>query len=252
MSRRCLRPPAWFTTRLAAVDVVVHAALVWRGWLGGGVLLPLAAWMLGGAGLAALALVLCVAGPAAAWWANRGRADARLQAALPGALEAVARSLRSGAGLQAALAEAGAATPGPLGEDLRHVARAAAAVGVVDALEDWAGRRSLPGVRLGVAALSLGAETGGPQARAVDGVATTLRMRLAVAAEARALASQARASAAVIAVAPLLFCGLAAGTDPRIADFLFRSAAGVTVLAAGLLLDAIGALWMARLTRLTP
>lgn len=245
-----VRAPAWFRARLAAVDVGAHAELLWRAWVGAVLLLPLASWVLGGAGLAALALVLCGAGPAAAWWANRGRAGARLQAALPGALEAVARSLRSGAGLQGALAEAGAATPGPLGEDLRHVARAAAAAGVVDALEDWAGHRSLPGVRLAVAALSLGAETGGPQARAVDGVATTLRLRLAVAAEARALASQARASAAVIAVAPLLFSGLAAGTDARVADFLFRSAGGVTVLAAGLLLDAVGALWMARLTRL--
>jgi tight adherence protein B len=188
-------------------------------------------------------------GPALAWRANRGRAAARLQAALPAAVEAVARALRSGAGLRAALREAGATTPGALGADLTWVARSAEAIGIVAALEAWGETRPLPGVRLAVAALCLGAETGGAQAHAIDGVAVTLRQRLGAAAEARALASQARASAAVIALSPIVFCGLTSATDPRVAGFLFRSGAGLAVLTAGLLLDAAGAVWMARLTR---
>ena len=81
-----------------------------------------------------------------------------------------------------------------------------------------------PGVRLAVAAVCLGAEAGGPQARAIDGVAATLRQRLAVAAEARALAAQARVSALVIALSPLVFCALASSTDPHRARFLFHTA----------------------------
>jgi tight adherence protein B len=181
---------------------------------------------------------------------RRGRGDARFEAALPAALEAVARTLRSGASIRQAVEEAAAATPGPLGEELARVATAAArGMPLVGALEELAERRPLPGVRLAVAALCLGIETGGAQARAVDGVAATLRERLGVAAEVRALAAQARISAVVIGLAPLGFGVFAAATDPRTSHFVFHTAPGLALLCAGLGLDAVGWLWMNRLCR---
>src|SRR5205085_6039226 len=90
--------------------------------------------------------------------------------------------------------------------------------GLVEALEALALRRPSPGVRLAVAALCLGLDTGGAQARAVDGVAATMRERLGVEAEVRALASQARMSAVVIGLAPLGFGAFAAATDPRTSE----------------------------------
>lgn len=103
-------------------------------------------------------------------------------------------------------------------------------------------------IQLAAAALSLAASTGGSPARAIDGVAATLRSRLAVADEIRALSSQARASAAVIALAPLAVGALASASDARHRAFL-TSPAGATLLLAGLTLDALGAWWMARLCR---
>src|SRR5207248_2850893 len=83
-----------------------------------------------------------------------------------------------------AVAEAARVTPGALGAELQAVATAAErGTPLVDALERWGERRPRGGVRLAVAALCLGAETGGAQARAVDGVAATLRERVAVAGE---------------------------------------------------------------------
>ena len=56
----------------------------------------------------------------------------------------------------------------------------------------------------------------GAQARAVDGVAATVRERLSRrSARSARLSSQARASAAVITVAPLAFCFLTTATDAR-------------------------------------
>ena len=117
------------------------------------------------------------------------------------------------------------------------------------ALDGWAARRPLPGVTLAVAALVLAADTGGTSAHAVDGVAATLRERLGVADEARALASQARASALVISLAPVAFCALSATADPANARFLLRTPLGLGFLASGLALDALAAVWMSRLTR---
>lgn len=179
----------------------------------------------------------------------RRRRDARAEAALPDVLEAIARSLRSGASLRLALDEAVAAA-GPLAGDLRRIsAETAHGSDLEAALERWSVARPLPGVQLAVSALCLGIEAGGAQARAVDGVAATLRQRHSVAAEARALGAQASMSALVIAVAPIVFCALASTTDARTTHFLLGTGTGQLLLGTGLGLDVVGALWMSRLTQ---
>ena len=99
-----------------------------------------------------------------------------------------------------------------------------------------------------MASIALAAESGGAAARAIDGVAATLRANLALAAEVRAQAAQARLSALVIAVSPVAFGALAAGTDRQTADFLLRTPIGLLCLVAGLSLDAAAAFWMHRIT----
>ncbi|HET7488307.1 MAG TPA: type II secretion system F family protein [Acidimicrobiales bacterium] len=247
------RAPAWLAPRLLAAGCGVPPEVAWRGWLaallaGGG-----ATAVVGGPGAAALAVGAMVVGPAVAWRLLRHRGDGRIEAALPLAVEGVAAALRSGASLRQAVPEAAAGAPAPVGADLAAVGEALdRGAALVDALEQWAVRRPLPGVQLVVAALSLAAETGGAAARSVDSVAATLRQRLAVRAEARALATQARMSAAVLALAPVGFCALAASLDRRSTTFLLRTPLGLALLAAGLCLDAAGALWMAHLTRAEP
>jgi tight adherence protein B len=242
--------PRWLGRALAEAGLDVDPAVAWSAWCGGAVLVTALAVLLGGPGPGVLAAAATAATPLLVLRSRRGRGDARLEAALPAALESVARTLRSGGSIRQAVEEAAAMTPGPLGDELARVATSAArGVPLVIALEDLAGRRPLPGVRLAVAALCLGIETGGAQARAVDGVAATLRERLGVAAEVRALAAQARISAVVIGLAPLGFGAFAAATDPRISAFVFHSAPGLALVCAGVALDALGWLWMNRLSR---
>jgi len=244
------RPPARVAAALADAGVGGDPAAVWTAWLTGVGTALAAGLLIGGPALAALAAGALTVASLAAIRARRGRADADLERALPGALEAVARGLRSGASLNQALREAAATTRGRLGTELRQVtAEAGHGAGLVDALDRLAVRRPLPGVGLAVAALCLGAETGGAQARAVDGVAVTMRERLAVAAEVQALSSQARVSALVIGVAPLGFGAFAAATDPRHARFLLHTPLGLAFVTTGLLLDGLGWLWMQRLSR---
>ncbi|MEO7836835.1 MAG: type II secretion system F family protein [Acidimicrobiales bacterium] len=243
--------PAWIGSALAQAGFNLDAGRVWFCWR----VLAVFAVGLGAAGggitIALVAGGVALAGPALAWRLLRRRGGDRLEAALPGAVDAIARALRSGASLRQALAEAAAATPGPLGDDLLSVAAATEkGASVVAALEAWGERQPTAGVRLVTSALCLGAETGGALARAVDGVAATLRQRLAARAEARALATQARASAAVLVAAPLVFTACASIVDAQTSTFLFRTGAGLLCLVGGLALNAIGALWMARLTRI--
>ena len=216
----------------------------------GAALLVLGPWGLAGAVIAAVAAAVLL---------RRGaprRRSAATEAALPLVLDAVARRLRAGGSLAQSLVTA---QPPPTAPDLqRSWARLSDLIpigGVTVALEDWAAGSATVGgpgsgrsVRLAAAALSVAATTGGSPARAIDGVAATLRSRLAVAEEVRALSSQARASAVVIALAPLVFGLLAGATDPRTRGFL-ASPAGLVLLVLGLTLDATGATWMSRLCR---
>jgi tight adherence protein B len=177
------------------------------------------------------------------------RRTRQLERALPFALDDVARSLRSGGSLRMAIMEAASRAAGVLGADLGAVASELAdGCPLHDALARWEARRPVRSVRLAVAALSLAAETGGASARAIDGVAATLRVNLGIAGEVKALASQARMSALVIVLAPVAFTALAASTDHRTARFLVATPFGLACLAGGLLLDAIGWAWMRRIT----
>jgi len=191
-----------------------------------------------------------VIGAAAAARVLARRRAAAYERELPAVLESVAAQLRAGSSLRQAVS---GTVPPPsasvLPDHWRRLSEDLAVVGVEAALDRWveaAGDRA--SVRLAAGALALAAATGGSPARAVDGVASTLRARLALGQEVRALSSQARASAAVIAAAPVVFSVLAGLGDRRIVAF-FLSPLGFVLLVVGIGLDVLGAWWMHRLCR---
>jgi Flp pilus assembly protein TadB len=203
-----------------------------------------------GPGALAVAALGMVVTPAVARRHRRGRELAQRRSQLPPALEELAVALRSGSSLPVALGEAGRATPDPLGPELEALALGAGRGQPMAAvLDDWTRRHDDAGTRLAATALILANAVGVASARAVHGVAATLRERLELGAERRALASQARTSAVVLSAAPLLFALLLGVSDGAAGRFLLRSRAGWACLAVGIGLDALGAWWMARLTR---
>jgi tight adherence protein B len=210
------------------------------------------------------ARVAGTAGAAEAWlrrWARalraipthvtRRRHDVDVVRCLPAAVDGIARSLRAGSSVRLALAEAAAAAPAALGRDLGLVVRAGdQGIPLREAIERWSVQRPLPAVRLTAAALVLGVDAGAGLARSLDGVASTLYERAAIEREVRALSTQARYSAGVLAIAPLIFLGVVALIEPATTSFLVGTPAGLACLAAGLAFDLTGGWWMARITRL--
>jgi len=199
----------------------------------------------------AIGLVVAVAaGRARARLRHRTAHRHRREAQLAPALDRLAAALRSGASLPAALDEVGHAVEPPIGPELADLARQAAhGRPLRRVLDGWAAAHGDPGTRLAATALVLATVVGAAPARAVDGVAATVRERLDLAAERRALAAQARSSALVLSVAPAGFAALLVAGDTAAAGFLLGTPAGWACLAAGLALDAAGIWWMAHLTR---
>ena len=66
-------------------------------------------------------------------------------------------------------------------------------------------------------------------------------------AEVHALATQARASAGVLGIAPVVFTALVSAIEPGTVRFLTTTPVGLLCLVAGLVLEAAGALWMGRI-----
>lgn len=245
--RQSRRVPRWFAARYEGTALAIVVDRVWSLWLAGFPVTLLLGFWIAGAGCAALTAGAWSLGPVMAPGHLRRRAATRREEAVPEVLDAIARALRSGASLLQALGEA-AGEKGPLQNELRQVvAEAERGAGTSAALDAWGERQPSGSIRLAAAALCLGAETGGANARAVDGVAATVRQRLAVAGEARALTAQPRVSAQVIGLAPVGFCALSAATDPELARVLFTTPLGWAILAVGLALDLIGMRWMIRM-----
>lgn len=186
--------------------------------------------------------------------ATRRRRAVAADRALPDLIDAAARSVRSGASLSQALCLAARAVAGtPLGPDAARLARDLTdGRSVAEAIGRFAGDEPSESRRLVCRALSLVGELGGPPGALLDGISATLRDRLAAGREARALATQARTSAVVIAVAPAAFAFVGAATDGRVATFLVGSPLGWMCLLCGVALEAAGAWWMARLVRSGP
>lgn len=180
-----------------------------------------------------------------------GRVAARRDSQLPDLLDRLAAALRSGRSLGPALVELAPATTPPLRDDLAPLA-AALEHGrpLTTVLDGWVARGApTPDLELTAAALRLGAGAGGAVAQAVDRTAATLRERRALEREVHALATQARASAAVLVLAPVGFTALVGSVEPATVRFLLTTPTGLGCVGAGLALDALGAAWMARIVR---
>lgn len=238
--------PDWFASALAWVEPGADAAAAWPAavCLAAVALVAVAVWS------PAAFVALLVLGLLVSVFVGLGRRRsevARIDAVE--LVEALLAPLGSGATLDQAVRRAASVGSGPVATALAGVeASIVAGSGVLEALEGWARRVGDDSVMLVVDALAVAAGSGGSRISALLAVGDTLREREALAREVQALASQARASATVLAVTPPAFTAFVAVVDERVSDFIFGSVAGWGCLGLGVLLDAIGWSWMKRLT----
>ena len=156
-------------------------------------------------------------------------------------LDGIARQVRSGSSLTAAaLDEIDPANP------LHEVVdRLTDGFSLLDALA--AVVTPEPDLAMTVQALSATAHLGGPIAATLDEAAAVLRERAAARAERRAQGSQARLSARVLTVVPVVFALWSAVASQRTRDVYISTAAGGISASAGLALNLAGWQWMKRI-----
>jgi tight adherence protein B len=247
------RVPAWLATRVeraldaAAIDVPVQRAL--STWIWSATVAAVVGLGFGGPQIAlGLAVATAAGAPIIVLTLHERRAH-QIAIAVPETLERVASELRSGGTIATAVG-AVAAGDGPLASDMARVdTRVRLGASLSEALGAWSRERRVAGVDASAGALALCASVGGRSADALDGLATSLRDRLAVAAEARALSSQAQMSAVVVGGAPVAYIAWSALVDPGALHVLTGTLFGRICLLLGLGLEALGAWWMRSIVR---
>jgi tight adherence protein B len=93
-------------------------------------------------------------------------------------------------------------------------------------------------------AIGVQSQTGGALAESLQNVAEIVRQRLTIAARARALSSEAKASAVILVALPFVSGGALAIVNPGYLDLLFTDPRGVKLLSFGVVFMVLGVLTM--------
>jgi tight adherence protein B len=199
--------------------------------------------------------VACTLGAAAlpllwlAW--RRARRLAALRAQLPDAVDLMARSLRAGHALPAALQMVGEESSEPLAEEFRITHdELNFGLGLDEALRNLAARVPGDDMRFLVIAVLLQRETGGNLAQLLTNIAQLVRARMRLLGKVRVLAAEGKFSAWILALMPLVVGMLLAAINPVFMATLWRDPIGVKLIQVCLVLYAVGVLWITRLVRL--
>ena len=220
-----------------------------------GVALLAAGWLVAGP---VAALLLAAGGPMSARAVvgrRRRRWRAELVAGAPLIARALADALSGGHSIRGAVREAAAngGVAGAAGAELALAAhRLALGERTETALEALRDRARAPAYDALVAAILLQRSAGGDLARLLRELASSLEQAARAAADARALTAQARFTGALVALLPAGAAALAELGRPGFLADVLSFPPSAAMLAAAVLLQAVGFVAMRRLARLEP
>lgn len=231
--------------RLQDVFLFFDPSALWSGNIVISLLLAVTVWLMTGLWwLALLAGVLVFLLPN--WLVARLRQKrlVRFDRQLPEMLLALAGALRAGAGLHAAIRQIAAQAEAPLSQELSLVQRQQRlGVSFEQSLDELFVRMPSEATGLLVSALKIATQSGGNLAEALDRIAQTLQSRQQIQGRIRALTSQGKMQAWVMAGLPFLLLGVLNRLDPDVMRLMWFHPVGWIVLAIILLLETLG-VWL--------
>ena len=207
------------------------------------------------AGLAWLAPVLVSGGgigvTAAYLRYRKARRLARFAALLPDALDVMVRSLRAGHPVATSMSMVASDLPAPIaGEFSKAVNEMTYGLDLREALSHLAERVEAEDLHFVVATVRLQHETGGNLAEVLQRLADLIRVRARLTRKVHAFTAEARLSARILAVMPVIFVALIFWANPEIYSSAARDPIFFPALLAAGGLQVIGILVMGRMARI--
>jgi len=176
--------------------------------------------------------------------------EAEIEAQLSAAIDLLVGALRAGASLLAAFESALEEASAPLRPYLQEVAgRIRLGDDPRSAVSDLQIRVPLESFRLFSTSLAVHWEVGGSLATALTMVGVTVRDRIELTRRVRAQKAESNASVAVILVITYVLSFLMWRSNPNRIEAFVRTDAGMTLVAGAILLQAVGLVWLSRLSR---
>ena len=164
---------------------------------------------------------------------------------LADAIAALTAAVRSGMSVPQAIAYASHESEPPVADDLaRVVADIEVGVPVGEAVDSWAERSGSQDAQLVAGALDLHRRSGGDLPAVLDQVAATIRERVAVGRETRALTAQARLSGWILGVLPVGFFAFLWLTSRHDIQGALATPIGLGSVVLGLLLEVGAFFWI--------
>jgi len=230
-SHRDSYPLAWW---VVLVGALIMARLV----------VALAQFLIGGSALFTLPLVWALMVRQFYRWCEQRRLRILFEQ-FPDALSMLVRAVRVGIPVAGGIRSVATECADPTGREFRHVAdQIVLGVTLEQALNTLASRNQVPEYGFFATALALQSETGGTVSDTLERLADVIRKRVALREHARALASEARTSIAILAALPVFAGGALAVINPGYISLLFADPGGRTVFAAAIALLTTGVFTM--------
>lgn len=233
------------TRRLQEFFLFIDPSALWSGNVVLSLSLACVAWALSGLWWAAIMVGLLVF-LAPNWLVARLRRRrlAQFDGQLPAMLLALAGALRAGAGVQAAIGQITGQAAAPLSQEFGLVQRQQRlGISFEQSLDDLFVRMPSESTGLLVSALKIATQSGGNLAEALERIAQTLQARQQIQGRIRALTSQGKMQAWIMAGLPLLLMVTLNMLDPVAMYPMWFHPAGWIVLAIIFLLEAMG-IWL--------
>jgi tight adherence protein B len=169
---------------------------------------------------------------------------------MPDAMGMIARAMRAGIPVSEAIRAIVRESPEPTRREFLQVnAEQAIGIPLETSLFNLYQRTGLREYGFFAVTITLHQQTGGNLTETLDNLAEIVRKRVQTAARGKALTGQARTSAAILAVIPLIAFGLLALLNPRYIAFYFTHPKGGSIIAMVIVLMLMGVLTMRTMIR---
>jgi tight adherence protein B len=182
---------------------------------------------------------------------KRRRQYRRFSTLLPDAMDLVARALRAGHSLTAALDLVGQEIADPVGKEFRRVSEEQnLGLPLRDALLNFADRRPIDDVQFLVAAMLIQRETGGNLVEVLDKTTTLLRDRMRLQGQIRTHTAQGRLTGWILCLLPIAMYFALTAINPEYTKPLTQDALGQRLLIIGSFLMLLGILVIRKIIRI--
>jgi tight adherence protein B len=165
----------------------------------------------------------------------------------PEAVDFIARALRAGHTMPTALQLVSEEMPNPVGGEFGLLAdQQNYGMPMPDALRAFAARVPLVDARFFATAVLTQREMGGNLSEVLDNLSSVIRERFKVKRQVRSVSAHGRITAVVLGCMPPVIAAVLFVLSPQHMGLLFRDPLGINMLLGGLVLQAIGILWIRR------